>query len=458
MIPPPPADAITVAQTLTMLDEEFPSFVRGVTEDRYAFWLGSGISKGRVDGLNELVPRVVEFIRERIVNGNPHCRFRRAIEDVFDVAHLTIGEKHLVDLTQPFAHWQNAENIVARLSANYANLLDTLIQDEEDDFLLWNGVDVVSTYADPELEPDVEHLCIAILILEGVASDIASANWDGLVEKAIDRLTGAQPTIVVCVRAQDLREPVLRARLVKFHGCAVKAADDEEVFRPYLVGRQTQINGWVARQENKPLVRHLIGLVATKPTLMMGLSAQDANIQAIFSEAQAQMSWRWPGEQPSYVFSEDRLRIDQQTLLRVVYHQDFDATRRQEILASALIRAYSKPLLISLVLQVLLSKLKKLIEIAPGTLGDSEREILSNGAIYIRDQLAISVEPDPMCFVTNLVNGASRIISLLREGRMPKQPSTYVPISNSPVQLLTIDTALAGSGLPEAAIAIGIWA
>jgi hypothetical protein len=59
--------------------------------------------------------------------------------------------------------------------------------------VLWNGVNITATFADQALEPDVEHICIAILILEGVASEIASANWDGLVEKAVERLTGGTP-------------------------------------------------------------------------------------------------------------------------------------------------------------------------------------------------------------------------------------------------------------------------
>ena len=151
--PLPPADAITVAQTLTLLDGGFQSFVRGVAENRYAFWLGSGISMGRVDGLNELVYRVVEFIRARVNVGNPACRFRKAIEEVLDIANLTNHEKHQIDLTESFDQWQNAGNIATRLRAEYARLLDILVEDEEEDYLLWNGIDVVSTYADPELEP-----------------------------------------------------------------------------------------------------------------------------------------------------------------------------------------------------------------------------------------------------------------------------------------------------------------
>ena len=186
-------------------------------------------------------------------------------------------------------------------------------------------MNITATFADPALEPDVEHICIAILILEGVASEIASANWDGLVEKAVEMLTAGAPALVVCVRPEDLREPALRARLFKFHGCAVKASGDEATFRPYLVGRQSQIHGWVAQPENAPMAHRLIDLIATKPTLMMGLSAQDANIQAIFAHAEARMAWPWPGDRPSYVFSENAIGVDQRGLLKNVYRAAYTA-------------------------------------------------------------------------------------------------------------------------------------
>ena len=55
------AETITVKQSLEMLDGPFRGFAEGVAEDRYAFWLGSGISLGRVDGLRQIVMRIMEF-------------------------------------------------------------------------------------------------------------------------------------------------------------------------------------------------------------------------------------------------------------------------------------------------------------------------------------------------------------------------------------------------------------
>jgi len=58
----PNAATITVPETLALLDGQFSSVARGVAEDRYVLWLGSGISFGRVDGLRQVIARVLEFL------------------------------------------------------------------------------------------------------------------------------------------------------------------------------------------------------------------------------------------------------------------------------------------------------------------------------------------------------------------------------------------------------------
>jgi hypothetical protein len=452
----PSAATITVSETLGLLDGPFRAFAEGVAEDRYALWLGSGISFGRVDGLKKIIPRVIEFLRAQIDLGNPDCRFRTALNQALALAQLSPDEQGRVDVTRPFTEWPDADAITGRLIGNYARLLETPVDGQADDFVLWNGVDIASTFADPGLEPDVEHLCLAILLLEGVSSDIASANWDGLVEKAVDTLTGGVPALVVYVRPEDLREPQQRARLFKFHGCAVKATADETTYRPCLVARQSQIHGWTTRQDNAAIVQRLIDLIATKPTLMMGLSAQDANIQAIFAAAEARLAWPWPGDRPSCVFSENAIGVDQQGLLRNIYRAAYTPATRQQIEESALIRAYAKALLVSLVLHTLCAKLRRLIELVPGTLAPADRQHLQAGVVAVRDRLAAAAEPDRMAFVRALVDQSSRAIMMFRDGHAPAAARPYNPISLVPVQQLAADTALPASGLREAAVATGI--
>ena len=452
----PNAATITVLETLALLDGPFASVARGVGEDRYVLWLGSGISFGRVDGLRQVIARVLEFLRARATPGDPSCRFGRALKAALDLAPLTGPENARVDLTQPFAAWPDHNEIVGRLCNNYARLLDINVEGEPDDYLLWEAVDIRATFADPGKLPDVEHLCLAILVLEGACSDIASANWDGLIEASVAALTDGQPALSVCARPEDLRDPAARGRLVKFHGCAIRATQNESAYRPFLVARQSQINGWLMRPENAPLRGRLVDLVATKPTLMIGLSAQDANIQALFAEAAVQMPWRWPGDRPSYVFSANELGGDQQGLLQNVYRQDLTPANRQQIVDGSRIQAYAKPLLLALVLHLLCSKVRTLVDLAEGAVAQADRQPLRDGVIALRDQLAACAALDPLSFVNAFIDQWGRCLNLIRNGSLAHAAGRYQPLTVESISNISINPNLPVSGIRETAVAAGI--
>lgn len=452
----PDASTITVPETLALLDGQFASVARGVAEDRYVLWLGSGISFGRVDGLRQVIARVLEFLRARTIPGDPACRFGRALRAALDLAPITPEEDARVDLTQPFATWPDSNHIVARLCNNYARLLDINVQGEPEDYLLWEAVELRATFADPAKPPDVEHLCLTILVLEGACSDLASANWDGLIEGAIATMTGGQPALSVCARPEDLRNPAPRGRLIKFHGCAVLATQNEAAYRPFLVARQSQINGWAAWPENAAVRARLVDLVATKPTLMIGLSAQDANIQALFAQAAVQMPWRWPGNPPSYVFSANELGGDQQGLLQNVYRQDITPANRQQIIDEARIQAYAKPLLLALVLHLLCSKLRALVDLAPGAIPVADRQSLQDGVIALRDLVAGSVAPDPLAFINAFIDQWGRSLHLIRNGSLNHAAGRYQPLTVESIANIGADPGLPASGLRETAVAAGL--
>lgn len=452
----PAAAVITLRQALDLLDGPFEKLAVGVAEDRYAFWLGSGISFGRLPGLREIVPQVLEFLRSRIVPGSADCRFQAAMKLALGLASLSAAEWSRVDFNLPFLQWPDAAAIIGRLVGNYARLLDVPVDQEAEDYLVWNAVNVAVTYANPSIEPDVEHLCVAMLILEGTATDVATANWDGLIERAIVELSTGSASVQVCVHPDDLRDPPERGRLYKFHGCAVRAIANEVKYRPFLIARQSQINAWATRAEHAAIVHRLIDVLVHKPSLVMGLSAQDANIQALFARAAAKMNWPWPGERPSYVFSEDQLGADQLGLLQNVYHADFNATTRPKIWASALIQAYARSLLVALVLHVLGTKLRRLVDLAAGLLAPPGRAEVQAGIRVLRDQMAASGEGDRLAFVRKLIAVGSRMIGFFRDGHEGGLPRRYNPISIVPLQQMATDPGLQTSGWCEAAVAVGV--
>jgi hypothetical protein len=347
---------------------------------------------------------------------------------------------------------------VQGLIFNYAKLLNVAVEGEEPDFFLWEAVDVRDSFANPASTPDAEHLCIAILAIEGVASDIASANWDGLIEIATRELAGDLPIVTVYVRAEDLRLPASRSRLFKFHGCAIRARDDEATYRPLLIARHPQIHGWVEDPANAAIVGRLVSLIVSKPTLTVGLSAQDANILNIFNRAHAQLAWNWPGDRPAYVFAENDLGADQKGLLECVYKDAFTAATRTPIRQSALIQAFAKPLLIALVLYVWYAKLCALVGIAPSpTLDPAARDQLASGLKTLRDLVATRVEPDHVGFVRTFIEHTGRALSLFQQGNALTGGYLYRPLSGTPVQQIGAEPALPQSGLRELAVALALF-
>jgi SIR2-like domain len=451
----PTASTITIPETLGLLDGDFRGMAEGIAENRYALWLGSGISFGRVDGLSKVVPRVVEHLRSRVFSQDATCQYWTALQSALALTAPTTEERARFDYSQPFSSWADAESLTKRLINQYSRLLQIRVGNEPSDYLLWDAIDIARTFADPNTEPDVEHLCIAILVLEGLTSDIASANWDGLIEKATNSLADNATSLVVCIRPEELQQQPGKALLLKFHGCAVKAAADQPKYRPFLTGRLSQINRWV--QDYPAMTNRLVALISSKPSLMIGLSAQDSNIQGIFAEAESSVQWPWPGERPSLVFSASELGVDQSALLENVYRDAYNGVDRDAIDRSATFPAYGKPLLISLVLHSLAAKLSALIDLgSSASFGAVEKAKLRSGIQVLRDRFGQEADADPLSFVNNLIQQSGRLMGMFQTGQVPGLPNRYLPVTSSPVQTLAGDHLIEGSGLPEAAVAAGI--
>jgi hypothetical protein len=189
---------------------------------------------------------------------------------------------------------------------------------------------------------------------------------------------------------------------------------------------------------------------------MVGLSAQDANIQAVFAEAEESMEWPWPRDPPAYVFCADDLAVDQRGLLKNVYRAVYTPATRDAIYESALLRAYAKSMLGALVLQVLSIKLRTLIELAPGNLQPAHRQALYSGVMHVRNVIATAAHPNDAAFVRRAVVHAARIGAMFHDGDATNIPLPYRPITNRPVQQMAADVTLPATGLREFAVTIGV--
>ncbi len=458
-MPPPPAATISVRDTLDLLDSSFPDFAEGVANGRYAFWLGSGISLGVVPGLWGVVETVIEFLRANRKPADATCKFNRALVEALQLAGLNAGQVAALDLSIPFENWPKptSEPIVLALLKNYAKLLAIRVGTEPFDYLVWNVVKVSETYAAAGLQPDVAHLCLAALSLEGVATDMVSANWDPLVERAVDILTNENaalaPTVVA--KPDEVQLPRNRARIIKFHGCAAKAAANEAGYRQWLVARHSQINGWCANPPNLPFMTALVALINEKPTFMLGLSAQDGNIQHVFQTAAKQVAWDINATPTGYVFSENELGLDQRSLLENVYGNQITPDNYDAVCDAARIQAFAKPLLTALLLDVLARKLVALIGLMPGPLPSHERQPLIDGIARLRNDLA-SAATTSVPFIVGLLERWARASQLLRAGEVTQPDVKYVPISADAIPGMAGNQDQAALGLREAAVALGL--
>ena len=267
------------------------------------------------------------------------CPHRTALAKAIALAELPDDAASEIDIDQPLSVWPPLAQLVRALEHRYSRLLDIRVADKPSDYLLWEGVDVRAEYGRCNA-PDCEHVAFAMLVLEGVARDAPTPNWDGLIEFALDELAGAASAVAQIVVMKD-EVPDLRRnlRLLKFDGCAVLARREPERYRCALVAQRSQITRWPHDPETAAVRNELVSIATTKPTLMIGLSAQDANIQDIFAEAESAMTWPWPSDVPAHVFSGETLGDDHANILRVVYGAAYDANEAA-IEGGAAIRAY----------------------------------------------------------------------------------------------------------------------
>lgn len=452
------AAGISVSETLALLDKEFREFAVAFANDDYAVWLGAGISMGKLPGLEGVAESAVEDLRQNIDPTNPTCPFKASLDTILGLATLSKAEWDEVDYGASVSTWPNIAGIRPRLVAQYAKMLDQAPLGQDQDYLVWTAIDVVGTYANPAINPGPEHLGLAALIVEGVASDSASANWDHLIEVAVERMSGADDSLLqVRVLPADVKKNTTRARLYKFHGCAWMAGQKGGEYRDRLVGRASQIHGWAGQAENKVMAAKLQDLAVSKSTLMLGLSLQDTNIQEVFVVAKENLPAKYPTAPPAVILSEDKVGADQRAFLKNFYKADY-AKKAGEIETSALLRAFAAALLPALWLHVLCTKLEAFISTLEPSFAPDEEERLVAGLRCLRDDAATTAVPKAHeAFMLRALPRFGRAMSLFRDGKaLGIADGYYRPLTTSPAAKVLADPGTPGSGLIEAALGLAL--
>ncbi len=334
-------------------------------------------------------------------------------------------------------------------------MLSIEIGSEKLDYLLWVGLDFPNTFASQEA--DAEHLAIGMLALEGVVTDIATANWDGLLEAALHELGYSETFFRITVTGEDLRGPAAAVVLYKFHGCALRAIAEEEVYRPLLVARAAQITGWMSNGTFKIVRDQLQALVQRSRTLMIGMSAQDKNIQNLFGQVGALRGWKWTDRPTPIVFSAQELGTDQKDVLNIAYGNEVYERDRVAICKAACLPAYGKPLLLGLLLTVLSEKLKTLVnDVNAPALAAVDRNAINSGIDRLRNRLAEVGDSDRLGLARGIAAGLARSRHQMQNGASPAGALEYFPIDNEPPHLMKGMLRTVATGQREAAAALGL--
>jgi len=288
------ANEATVLDVLAKFDGDFATMAAAFGNGEFALWVGSGISS-KAPNLGKIIERALEFLRQKATDDATQAVFAPAFRRALGYSGMT-AEAVEPYFHVPFSNWSEVDRntIIDRLRWNYSHLLDVRIPNTSEDYILWDAVDVREAFRNPAL-PACEHLCIAVLALEGAIREIASANWDGFIEAAMERLAGTlSGNLQVVVDPGHLRDVPGKARLIKFHGCIVHATDDPAHYRKFLVGSATQIANWPHQQFYAAVYGEVVSLATNYKALMTGLSLQDGNLRAAFAAARQTNPWPWP--------------------------------------------------------------------------------------------------------------------------------------------------------------------
>jgi hypothetical protein len=397
---------------------------------------------------------LLEFVRSRVTR-TATCAYRVALEQILSFASLSDIERGRIDPDSAVSTWPDLKPILWRLSQKYSDVLNVTVQGEDEDFLLWVAADFVNTFANQE--PDVEHLCVGMLAAEGAVAEIVTANWDGLLESAIRELGYSIDFYRICVRGNDFRGPAAATKLLKFHGCALRAISHEGLYRPLLIARAPQIVGWSGNNNFAMVRQYMTSVAAQFRTLMIGMSAQDVNIQQIFQTARNLTPWNWDDAAPPHIFAEQEILPGQRLVLQLSYATDFHPNAAA-ILERSVFQAYGKPLQTALVLNTISNKFCVILKnVQNANLDVGDYEALQTGILSLRDLVAATAQETSLGFVRRLFRELSRAKTILQDGLSPNAADvTYRPISKRPSHLTSEDADLRVTGQCEAAAALAL--
>ena len=439
----------TLTEALKELRDKWNLEVEAVLAGKYSLWLGSGISGERLPRLSDLLRnRILAPLQLKVDPANAACPFRRVLNEIIELTTV----KGL-DPTTPVHLWNGGDldRLLDELAGKYADVLDKDVREYgigRD--LFWEVLGLQKVYADPGTQPDAEHTFLCLLVYEGILTDLVTTNWDPLIEVADENSrqgTTRALKIVACNEELDGSRDGGSARLLKIHGCARKASDDPDKYRPFLVTKRSQINAWSKDKVHEPMRVHVEALLREKPAFFIGLSGQDFNLQAEYVTASLERR-PFPVCPTRVLFSEPRITASQQAILKAIYTDAEYRAHPDEIDGRAALPLYAKPLLGSLYLLTLRKKLELFLARGAGDMEAWQRTLVTNWLAEIEQGLCTRYDAIADLnerwrqLAREVPRSITRFLCLYRREELPRTPDAYEALCPNDLEHMAIDPGL----------------
>lgn len=459
------ADA-TLSEALGHLDTTWVAVRDSVLNDRHLLWIGSGISRNRFPALPALLEQLFATLHAAQDPANPDCPYlKTAKEVVHNFSHV-----EGLDLRQPPAAWPPAskEALFNELAGNYAEVLGQRVNTGGGPLdIPFDILHLDETYGAAAVVPDAEHRLLALLVAEGAVTQIVTTNWDSLTERAHQAL-GVGPTLQVIACTAELDGAGGAAIVFKVHGCAERTRAEPGKYKRHMVATHNQITRWSIEPFFEPFVERLRTLLRERPSLFVGISGQDFNLQSQCVAA----SCNGPAVPfpPSRVTFSGTVGVPQRQILEAVYGENY-GPNSQAIDTAAALPLYGKPLLGALYVLLVFEKLRVILETSDAQFASDEQRALARTELAsLRASLclrfdALGNDERWQALSREVPAFIARLLELYRNQRLPPNGESYAQIHPLSPALMADDQNLTGTNLhwfclalaAFSAVAVGAW-
>jgi hypothetical protein len=235
-----------------------------------------------------------------------------------------------------------------------------------------------------------------------------------------------------------------------------------------MVATHNQITRWSIEPFFKPFVERLRALLRERPSLFVGISGQDFNLQSQCVAA----SCNGPAVPfpPSRVTFSGTVGVPQRQILEAVYGENY-GPHSQAIDTAAALPLYGKPLLGALYVLLVFEKLRVILETSDAQFASDEQRALARTELATL-RASICLRFDALgnnerwrALSQEVPAFIARLLELYRNQRLPANSESYAQIHRLNPSMMALDQNLTGTNLhwlclalaAFSAVAVGPW-